>query len=66
VPTLVAYISGIMTLDPGDIIMTGTPEGVGPIGAGDTCEIEIGGIGILRNTVQNADVRPFSAPPART
>lgn len=66
VPTLISYISGIMTLEPGDVVMTGTPEGVGPLVAGDTCEIEIGGIGVLRNPVTNAPARPFTAPPART
>jgi 2-keto-4-pentenoate hydratase/2-oxohepta-3-ene-1,7-dioic acid hydratase in catechol pathway len=65
VPTLIAYISGIMTLEPGDLIMTGTPEGVGPLVAGDTCEIEIGGIGVLANPVTNTASRPFSAPPAK-
>lgn len=48
---LVSFISGVMTLNPGDIIMTGTPEGVGPIKAGDTIEIEIGGVGVLSNPV---------------
>jgi 2-keto-4-pentenoate hydratase/2-oxohepta-3-ene-1,7-dioic acid hydratase in catechol pathway len=53
VPYLVAYISRFTTLDPGDIILTGTPEGVGPMQAGDTIEIEIGGIGVLSNPVAN-------------
>lgn len=66
VPTLIAYISGIMTLNPGDIIMTGTPEGVGPLHPGDTCEIEISGIGILRNPVIASSPPPYSAPPARS
>lgn len=66
VPTLISYISGIMTLEPGDIVMTGTPEGVGPLTAGDVCEIEIGGIGTLRNPVTDAPTRPFTTPPART
>lgn len=66
IPTLIAYISGILTLDPGDIIMTGTPEGVGPLVPGDTCEIEVGGIGILSNPVVPAATTPFVAPPART
>ncbi len=65
VPTLISYISGIMTLEPGDIIMTGTPEGVGPLVAGDRCEIEIAGIGVLSNPVSNAESRPYKAPPAR-
>jgi 2-keto-4-pentenoate hydratase/2-oxohepta-3-ene-1,7-dioic acid hydratase in catechol pathway len=51
VATLVAYASCMMTLEAGDIIATGTPEGVGPLVAGDRLEIEIGGIGILRNDV---------------
>ena len=51
VSVLVSFISHIMTLYPGDVIYTGTPEGVGPLNAGDVCEIEISGIGILRNPV---------------
>lgn len=53
---LVSFISQVMTLCPGDVIYTGTPEGVGPIVAGDVCEIEIEGIGILQNPVVNAEV----------
>jgi 2-keto-4-pentenoate hydratase/2-oxohepta-3-ene-1,7-dioic acid hydratase in catechol pathway len=48
VAQLVSYVSGVMTLEPGDVIATGTPEGVGPLVAGDVVEIEIEGIGILR------------------
>jgi 2-keto-4-pentenoate hydratase/2-oxohepta-3-ene-1,7-dioic acid hydratase in catechol pathway len=48
VPTVVAYISRMMTLEPGDVILTGTPEGVGPLCAGDRLEIEIEGIGVLK------------------
>jgi 2-keto-4-pentenoate hydratase/2-oxohepta-3-ene-1,7-dioic acid hydratase in catechol pathway len=51
VPKLVSYLSGFMTLMPGDIIMTGTPSGIGPIVPGDTFEVEIEGIGILSNPV---------------
>jgi 2-keto-4-pentenoate hydratase/2-oxohepta-3-ene-1,7-dioic acid hydratase in catechol pathway len=51
VPTLIAYLSKYMTLLPGDHIMTGTPAGVGPIKPGDSIEVEIEGIGTLRNTV---------------
>lgn len=47
----VAFISGVMTLLPGDVILTGTPEGVGPIVAGDTVSVEIEGIGTLTNPV---------------
>jgi len=51
VPALIAFTSAHMTLEPGDIISTGTPAGVGNLAPGDTVEIEIEGIGILRNTV---------------
>jgi 2-keto-4-pentenoate hydratase/2-oxohepta-3-ene-1,7-dioic acid hydratase in catechol pathway len=51
VPYLVSYLSRHMTLLPGDLIMTGTPAGVGPIKVGDTIEVEIPGIGVLRNDV---------------
>jgi 2-keto-4-pentenoate hydratase/2-oxohepta-3-ene-1,7-dioic acid hydratase in catechol pathway len=51
VPYLIAYLSRFMTLLPGDLIMTGTPAGVGPLSVGDTVEIEIPGIGVLRNSV---------------
>lgn len=45
------FVSSIMTLEPGDMIMTGTPSGVSPMRVGDTIELEIEGIGILRNKV---------------
>ena len=48
---LVAYISRMMTLLPGDLILTGTPAGIGPLAPGDTVEIEIEKIGILKNRV---------------
>ena len=51
VPALIAHISGIMTLEPGDLIATGTPSGVGPLAAGDVVEIEVGGVGTLTNPV---------------
>lgn len=51
VPALIAYLSKYMTLLPGDHIMTGTPAGVGPIRPGDVIEVEIEGIGTLRNDV---------------
>lgn len=53
VPQIVAYISTIMTLMPGDLIFTGTPAGIGPLINGDEVEVEIEGIGILRNFVTN-------------
>ncbi|WFU05053.1 fumarylacetoacetate hydrolase family protein (plasmid) [Rhizobium sp. CB3171] len=51
VADIVAYLSRFMTLLPGDAIMTGTPAGVGPISPGDDLEVEIPGIGILKNPV---------------
>ncbi len=48
---IVAYVSTIMTLEPGDLIFTGTPAGIGGLSVGDSVEISIEGIGILRNTV---------------
>jgi len=48
---IIRYISQIMTLEPGDLIATGTPKGVGPVVAGDVIEVSIGGIGQLRNPV---------------
>ncbi len=54
IPTLIEYISGVMTLEPGDLIATGTPAGVGPLQPGDVVEVEIPGVGILRNPVQDA------------
>ncbi|MBM3133150.1 MAG: fumarylacetoacetate hydrolase family protein [Chloroflexi bacterium] len=50
VPEIISFISGVMTLLPGDVIATGTPSGIGPMEAGDTVEIKIEGIGMLRNT----------------
>jgi 2-keto-4-pentenoate hydratase/2-oxohepta-3-ene-1,7-dioic acid hydratase in catechol pathway len=52
VPTLIAYISSVMTLLPGDVILTGTPAGVGPMNVGDEVEVSIAGIGTLTNKVE--------------
>ena len=54
IPVLIEYISGIMTLEPGDLILTGTPEGVGQLAPGDVVEVEIPGVGILSNPVRGA------------
>jgi 2-keto-4-pentenoate hydratase/2-oxohepta-3-ene-1,7-dioic acid hydratase in catechol pathway len=51
VPELVAFISSVMTLLPGDIISTGTPSGIGPLAAGDSVEIRVDGVGDLTNSV---------------
>ncbi len=48
---LLAYVSRMMTLFPGDLILTGTPAGVGPLAPGDVVEVEIEGVGILSNRV---------------
>lgn len=52
--TCISYISHIMTLEVGDVVLTGTPSGVGPLQHGDRVEVEIEGIGVLENAV----VRP--------
>ncbi len=52
VPRLLAFISAGMTLEPGDVVTTGTPAGVGPIRAGDVVEVEVEGVGVLRNEVR--------------
>ena len=52
IPDLLAYISGVMTLEPGDLVATGTPAGVGQLRPGDVVEVEIPGVGVLRNPVE--------------
>lgn len=47
-----AYISNIMTLEAGDVVLTGTPAGVGPLTDGDMIEVEVSGVGVLKNPVQ--------------
>jgi 2-keto-4-pentenoate hydratase/2-oxohepta-3-ene-1,7-dioic acid hydratase in catechol pathway len=51
IPFLLSHISQVMTLEPGDLVATGTPAGVGPLRPGDTVEVEIPGVGLLRNPV---------------
>ncbi|MBU0490384.1 MAG: fumarylacetoacetate hydrolase family protein [Chloroflexi bacterium] len=51
IPTLVSFISYIMTLEPGDVVLTGTPAGVGPVVPDQPVEVEVEGIGVLRNRV---------------
>ncbi|RYU12293.1 fumarylacetoacetate hydrolase family protein [Nocardioides iriomotensis] len=55
VPTLVSFVSSVMTLLPGDVIMTGTPDGVGPMNVGDEVEVSVAGIGSLTNKVVSRD-----------
>ena len=52
IPVLLSYITAAFTLEPGDLILTGTPSGVAPLSAGDRVEVSIGGLGILANTVE--------------
>ena len=51
---LVHFISHVMTLEPGDLIATGTPEGIAPVEPGDQIEVEVEGVGVLRNRVERA------------
>ena len=52
IPELLAYITQAITLEPGDLLLTGTPSGVGPLKAGDRVEVSMAGLGVLRNTFQ--------------
>lgn len=52
IPTLLSYISHVMTLEPGDVVATGTPAGVGPLKAGDIVEVELVGYSLVRNPVE--------------
>jgi 2-keto-4-pentenoate hydratase/2-oxohepta-3-ene-1,7-dioic acid hydratase in catechol pathway len=54
-PHLVSFISHVMTLEAGDVIITGTPSGIGPMKVGDTVEVRIEGLGSLKNTVRGLD-----------
>jgi 2-keto-4-pentenoate hydratase/2-oxohepta-3-ene-1,7-dioic acid hydratase in catechol pathway len=51
IPTLLSFITAAFTLEPGDVILTGTPSGVGPLAPGDQVEVSIAGLGTLRHTV---------------
>jgi len=58
IPQLIVFISSVMTLQPGDVILTGTPAGVAPLKAGDVVEVDVEGVGQLRNpVVQQEPVR---------
>jgi 2-keto-4-pentenoate hydratase/2-oxohepta-3-ene-1,7-dioic acid hydratase in catechol pathway len=52
IPTLLSFITAAFTLEPGDVILTGTPSGVGPLAPGDQVEVSIAGLGVLRHTVE--------------
>ena len=49
---LLVYVSRMMTLEPGDVMLTGTPAGVGPLADGDRVEVEVSGVGVLANPVE--------------
>ncbi len=51
IPQLLAYITAAITLEPGDLVLTGTPSGVGPLAPGDRVEVTVPGLGVLSNTV---------------
>jgi 2-keto-4-pentenoate hydratase/2-oxohepta-3-ene-1,7-dioic acid hydratase in catechol pathway len=52
IPELLAYITQAITLEPGDLVLTGTPSGVGPLAAGDRVDVSVDGLGVLSNTFQ--------------
>ena len=54
IPDLIAYVSDIMTIEPGDLILTGTPAGVGILQPGDEVEVEIVGVSRVKNPVKSA------------
>ncbi len=58
VPVLLSYITAAITLEPGDLLLTGTPAGVGPVRAGDTIDISIEGLGVLSNTFAAGPKQP--------
>jgi len=49
IPAIIEFVSGIMTLEPGDLIATGTPDGIGPLAEGDEVVVEVAGVGSVRN-----------------
>jgi 2-keto-4-pentenoate hydratase/2-oxohepta-3-ene-1,7-dioic acid hydratase in catechol pathway len=55
ITTLVTYVTSVMTMLPGDVILTGTPEGIGPLAAGDSVTVSVEGIGALTNRVVDGD-----------
>lgn len=55
IPMLLAYVSRIMTLEPGDVLATGTPAGVGRLAEGDEVEVEVVGLSVVRNVVRAAE-----------
>jgi 2-keto-4-pentenoate hydratase/2-oxohepta-3-ene-1,7-dioic acid hydratase in catechol pathway len=64
VPQLIAYVSSVMTLEPGDVLATGTPAGVGPLAHGDTISLEISRIGSLSVTVDASAAIAYADRPS--
>jgi len=62
VPELIAEITRYLTLEPGDVISTGTPYGIGPVEPGDTMAVEIEGVGTLRNEVIDSESKTYIQP----
>ncbi|MDR7415382.1 MAG: fumarylacetoacetate hydrolase family protein [Armatimonadota bacterium] len=60
VPRLIAWVSSFMTLEPGDLILTGTPRGISPVRPGDVMRLEIEGIGALENPVVGEEIGPYA------
>ena len=56
IPQLLAYITAAITLEPGDLVLTGTPSGVGPLSAGDRVDVSIAGLGVLSNLVASGQL----------
>jgi 2-keto-4-pentenoate hydratase/2-oxohepta-3-ene-1,7-dioic acid hydratase in catechol pathway len=63
IPLLISYISRVMTLEPGDLIATGTPAGVGPLRPGDQVEVELAGVSRVSNPVVGAQSAAAGAQP---
>ncbi len=57
VDRLISFISAVMTLNPGDLILTGTPSGIGSMQVGDVVSVEVGGIGVLSNQIADFEVK---------
>jgi 2-keto-4-pentenoate hydratase/2-oxohepta-3-ene-1,7-dioic acid hydratase in catechol pathway len=55
IPTVIEYVTRFMTLEPGDIVATGTPDGIGPLQEGDVVEVEVTGVGKVSNPVVRED-----------
>jgi 2-keto-4-pentenoate hydratase/2-oxohepta-3-ene-1,7-dioic acid hydratase in catechol pathway len=57
IPELLQYITQAITLEPGDLILTGTPAGVGPVQAGNRVDVSMGGLGVLSNNFQPEEIQ---------